>query len=71
MVRLYEEKKIPLFCKNHNTLSHLEFDCKQRLILVDVRFEIEEYHLGDILGYLPVLAVGSIWSRDAFRPIAR
>ena len=32
-------------------------------------FEIGEYHLGNIVGYSPALAV--IRSREAFRPIAR
>ena len=36
----------------------LELNFKQRLMVADIGFEIGEYHLGDILEYLPVLARG-------------
>ena len=38
------------------TKRSLRIEFKQRVVLVDVRFKSWGYHLGDILGYSPVLA---------------
>ena len=52
-VRLYKQANIPFFCNSHKTLSLVELNFKRRLIVADVRFEHQENHLDDILGYPP------------------
>ena len=51
-VQLNEQTNIPPFCNNHKMLSHLELYFKQRIIIVDIRFE----SWGISLGWYPQLS---------------
>ena len=60
---LMNKQFFPSFSNNYKTLSHFELNFKRGFMVVDVRFKIGEYHLGDIHGYPPVLG-GNIRSRN-------
>ena len=52
-------KTYPFFCNNHKMLSNLELNLKRRLLSQWTQgLKMEEYHVGYIHGYSPVLFSG-------------
>lgn len=47
---MHKHMSSPFLLNNHLTFS-LKLNLKRTLIVVSIRFEIEEYHLDDVLGY--------------------
>lgn len=47
---MHKHMSSPFLLNNHLTFS-LKLNLKRTLIVVSIRFEIEEYHSDDVLGY--------------------